>query len=69
MEKTQHQDLVVGKLYSDIEPNDYVPLVILEFIKQDQDTLYFKHLSGPNAYTETDGLIEFHPPNHFTPCS
>ena len=71
MNKTQHQDLVVGKLYSDLRTNRGGNATILEYVKSDVQFLYFKYHSGVRSYVEnTEGYTLF--PNlnqHFYPCS
>ena len=82
MNPTQHQDLVVGKIYEDLDPTEPHKLekTVLEYMGEESGTIFFKYHSG-NARTYTrnsDGLFGFtkdgiasfwESPNSTTPCS
>ncbi len=82
MEKTQHQDLVVGKLYEDLDPTipQGLEKTVLEYVGEEDGVILFKYHSGDeNTYTKTknglyrftkDGVASFwESPNSTTPCS
>ena len=50
-------EFIVGKKYTDILNDRNSP--ILEFVKRDDDYIYFKYISGAKIYLEKDGLVEF----------
>jgi hypothetical protein len=56
-------NFIVGALYSDTE-NHFIS-TILEFVKEDTDTWYFKYVKGAKSYEEDGGLIGFEKGNTF----
>ena len=62
MKKVKVKDLKPGMVVSDIKPGGVVPPVGLEFVKFEDDRMFFKHVSGPDYYFKSlveKDLIEF----------
>jgi len=57
MEAVKSSELIVGKHYSDIESKH--GNTILEFVKNENGSNFFKYVSGAKNYEEENGLIEF----------
>ena len=52
-------NFIVGALYSDVRPSSSFKTV-LEFVRQDEDSSYFRYVEGDKCYIEgVNGLIKF----------
>jgi len=57
MKAVKTKELIVGKHYSDIKSKQ--GRTILEFVKNENGSSFFKYISGQHNYEEENGLIEF----------
>lgn len=61
LKKVNVEDFVPGKMYADTDVlSKYNLTCVLEFVRKDEDTLYFKKHSGVDWYIKnSDGTVSF----------
>ena len=62
----ERNDLVVGRIYTDVEPI-FISATFLKLEKRTKDYLYFSYIKGFDSYSKNiDGFIKFENNNNYS---